>query len=67
MKAILSERNIVLILFVMVLVIFSLAHEDSKKMEKGYTGINTFTARNLASQQPILKTHSLSQVEDQNQ
>lgn len=35
MKVILSERNIVVVLFVMVLVTFSLAQEDSKKMEKG--------------------------------
>ena len=34
MKKILSERNIVVILFVMVLVTFSLSQEDSKKMEK---------------------------------
>lgn len=37
MKAILSERNLVVVLFVMVLITFSLAQEDSKKMEKMYT------------------------------
>lgn len=31
-----SERNLVVVLFVMVLVIFSLAQEDSKKIEKMY-------------------------------
>jgi hypothetical protein len=41
MKAILSERNLVIVLFVMVFITFSLAHEDSKKMEKAYTGINS--------------------------
>lgn len=61
MKAILSERNLVLVLFVMVFVIFSFAHEDSKKLEKGYMGFNTYTARHLASlqkevKQPPLKT-----------
>lgn len=35
MKVILSEKNIVFALFVMVLVTFSLAKEDSKEMEKG--------------------------------
>jgi hypothetical protein len=35
-KLILSERNLVVVLFVMVLVIFSLAQEDSKKIEKMY-------------------------------
>ena len=44
MKAILSERNIVVVLFVMVLITFSLAQEDSKKMEKIYPGATTTTA-----------------------
>lgn len=34
MKPILSERNCVIILFVMVLVTFVLAQEDSRKMER---------------------------------
>ena len=41
MKAILSERNIVVVLFIMVLVTFSLAQEDSKKK---MTSIYTDTA-----------------------
>jgi hypothetical protein len=42
MRAILSEKNLVIVLFVMVLIAFSFAHEDSKKMEKGLTGrVNT--------------------------
>jgi hypothetical protein len=49
MKAFLSERNLVIVLFVMVFVIFSLAHEDSKKMEEGYKNINTYTATKFAS------------------
>jgi hypothetical protein len=47
MKAILSERNLVIVLFVMVLITFSLAQEDSKKMEKMFTGSQTATASNL--------------------
>lgn len=40
MKSILSERNIVVVLFVLVLVTFSLAQEDSKKkLTKIYTGV----------------------------
>jgi hypothetical protein len=39
MKRKLSERNIVIVLFVMVLVTFSLAQEDSRKMGKDYSGI----------------------------
>jgi hypothetical protein len=34
MRSLLSERNIVVILFVMVLITFSLAQEDSRKMER---------------------------------
>lgn len=51
MKAILSERNIVVVLFVMVLVTFSLAQEDSKKMEKINSGVSTTTASTLLAQQ----------------
>ena len=51
MKAILSERNVVIVLFVMVLITFSLAQEDSKKMEKMYTGSQTATASNLLARQ----------------
>lgn len=50
MKAILSERNIVVVLFVMVLITFSLAQEDSKKMEKMYSGANTNAASTLITQ-----------------
>lgn len=41
MKRILSERNLVVVLFVMVLVIFSLAQEDTKKIEKMYQDANS--------------------------
>lgn len=37
MKAILSEKNIVVVLFVIVLVTFVLAQEDSKQLEKLYS------------------------------
>ena len=47
MKQILSEKNIVVILFVLVLITFSLAQEDSKKMEKIYTGAGTTAANQL--------------------
>lgn len=44
MRSILSERNIVVVLFVMVLVTFSLAHEDTKKMEQLHQGVNASSA-----------------------
>jgi hypothetical protein len=49
MRAILSERNLVVVLFVLVFISFALAHEDSKKMEKAYTGFNQHSAPRLAS------------------
>jgi hypothetical protein len=50
MKAILSERNMVVVLFVMVLITFSLAQEDSKKLEKVYTGASTTASIMLSTQ-----------------
>jgi hypothetical protein len=55
MRRFLSERNIVVILFVMVLITFSLAQEDSRKMEKIYSGINATAASHLLVHQPVLK------------
>lgn len=52
MKAILSERNLVIVLFVMVLITFSLAQEDSKKMEKMFTGVSSTTAASLLADHP---------------
>ena len=40
MRAYLSEKNLVIVLFIMVLVAFSFAHEDSKKMEQVFAGAN---------------------------
>jgi hypothetical protein len=51
MKRILSEKNLVVVLFVMVLITFSLAQEDSKKMEKMYSGATTATASGFLKQQ----------------
>lgn len=36
MRKILSERNIVVILFIVALVVFSFAQEDAKKVEKNF-------------------------------
>jgi hypothetical protein len=51
MRRILSERNIVVVLFVMVLITFSLAQEDSKKMERMTLGTTSITASELLVQQ----------------
>jgi hypothetical protein len=54
MKAILSERTLVVFLFVMVLVTFSLAHEDTKKMENLYNG-SPSTSSTIEIKKPELK------------
>ena len=57
MKRILSERNLVVVLFVMVLITFSLAQEDSKKMEKMYSGGTTVTASEFTEKQKLQKNN----------
>jgi hypothetical protein len=47
MKTILSEKNLVVLLFVMVLITFSLAHEDTKKMEHLYNGASSSAAASV--------------------
>ena len=39
MRAVLSEKNLVVVLFILVLVAFSFAHEDSKKMDLIFAGV----------------------------
>ncbi len=56
MKSILSEKNLVVVLFVMVLITFSLAQEDSKKMEKLYSGGTTATAASEILKQDEIKS-----------
>ena len=50
MKSILSEKNLVVVLFVMVLVTFSLAQEDSKKMTSVYSQAATIAAARALGQ-----------------
>jgi hypothetical protein len=47
MKSILSEKNIVVILFIMVVITFSFAQEDTKKIEQLYSGVQASNARQL--------------------
>jgi len=49
MRSYLSERNLVVILFVLVLVTFALAQEDTKKMEKAYIGVRETAGSMLVS------------------
>ena len=49
MKKTFTEQNLVVILFVMVLITFSFAQQDSKKLEKLYMGFKVNTASPLTS------------------
>lgn len=62
MRSLLSERNIVVILFVLVLITFSLAQEDSKKMEQMYSGTGISAVSKRLAQQ--LETPSVNQPEN---
>lgn len=61
MKSILSERNIVVVLFVMVLITFSLAQEDSKKIEKLYLGTSSASVTTTPSR--LVKNEILQKEE----
>lgn len=52
MRTILSEKNLVVLLFVMVLVTFSLAHEDTKKLGQLQQGANVAAQSAANSFQP---------------
>jgi hypothetical protein len=54
MRGILTERNIVIVLFVMVFVIFSLAEKETKKIEQLYNGGHT-TIKNFPVVMPEAK------------
>ena len=58
MRSILSERNIVIALFVLVFITFSLAHEDSKVLEQKYLENNTATATTEAAPAPAVSTET---------
>ena len=47
----------------MVFITFSLAQEDSRKMEKMYSGINASTASRLLVHQPLSKIQAAATVQ----
>jgi hypothetical protein len=49
MKGIFTERNIVFVLFIMVMISFSLAQKETQKMERLYYGVTIKTGFTLAS------------------
>jgi hypothetical protein len=61
MKIFFTERNIVVVLFVAVLITFSLAQEDTKKLEKMYAGSNSATASFfIQTENTSLPVHAIS-------
>jgi len=64
MKKAIIERNIVVVLFVLVLIVFSFAERDTKKLDRLYMkGAESFTTspkeKNLASAEPEKKPLAL--------
>jgi hypothetical protein len=57
MRRILSERNLVVILFVMAFVVFVFAQEETKKIEKQYKGQETVASPELVPQ-PVKVSHT---------
>ena len=51
MNKIISERHIVVVLFVLVFITFSFAHEDSKELEKTYSGLKPLPGVELTASQ----------------
>ena len=62
MRNILSEKNIVVALFVMVLITFSLAQEDAKKMERMQKGISAGTAGNSITERSAVNTDTVTVI-----
>lgn len=66
MRTALSEKKIVIILFVMVFITFSLAHEDSKKLEQLYTTGNSITTTSLTSLQETIEPEPKENLKAEN-
>jgi len=66
MKGIFTERNFVVVLFVMVLITFSLAQNETRKMEQLYNGgrfsLKKFPALKPEAKAPVPFNHQLQLV-----
>lgn len=56
MKRLISERHLVVILFVVVFITFSFAHEDSKDFEQIYSGLKPLPAADFTASQSSTPT-----------
>jgi hypothetical protein len=64
-KSVLSEKNLVVVLFVMVFITFSFAEKDTKKIEKMFNQSNTsatISPDQTESAEAIIKTPDIKQV-----
>jgi len=64
-KSVLSEKNLVVVLFVMVFITFSFAEKDTKKIEKMFNQSNTsatISPDQTESTEAIIKTTEIKQV-----
>ena len=61
-----AERRIVVVLFVLVFITFSFAHEDSKKIEQIYSGVKVIPAVEFTASQntnPVNLEPELSKIQ----
>jgi len=65
MKSFFSEKNLVVILFILVLITFSLAQEDSRKMEL-VQPFSLFSSMNPGEEEPISNAGTFNTVEQKN-
>jgi len=64
-KSVLSEKNLVVVLFVMVFITFSFAEKDTKKIEKMFNQSSTsatISPDQTESTEAIIKTTEIKQV-----
>ncbi|HEY2720541.1 MAG TPA: hypothetical protein VGI82_02380 [Chitinophagaceae bacterium] len=66
MKGIFTERNFVIVLFVLVIITFSFAQNETKKMEQlyngGHTSLEKFPALRPEAKAPNLLNHPLRAI-----
>jgi hypothetical protein len=66
MNKLISDRHLVVILFVLVFITFSFAYEDSKQFEQYYSGFKPLTPEHQAASvqfikaNPVKDTHSFT-------
>jgi hypothetical protein len=62
-KKVFNERNLVVILFIMVLITFSFAQRESKKLDKIYYGFKVKYASPYVSSEPTKASKNIPAIE----